>query len=212
MFLVCPQVFHLKLSCIMKTFDDENRSGNPQPPIPEDTVKNIDINEEAELYNNGPESPAERMSNGAVKGAAWLLGIVGIFAVAILVALAVGRHDSPLSIRSEVRQAEALSASQMPFNPQFKSNPALTTTQFIAILVPAGESPTKDATSAVADKNGNASDALKSNSESSIDEDRIEREAREVINGEFGNNPERKMKLGADYAAVQERVNEILHI
>lgn len=34
--------------------------------------------------------------------------------------------------------------------------------------------------------------------------------ARHVIAGEFGNGEERRRRLGADYAAVQERVNEIL--
>lgn len=41
--------------------------------------------------------------------------------------------------------------------------------------------------------------------------DRIEREAREVIHGDYGNNPMRHDRLGADYDAVQARVNQILH-
>lgn len=44
----------------------------------------------------------------------------------------------------------------------------------------------------------------------SADDDRIEREARQVIHGDFGVNPGRKAKLGADYAAVQARVNQLL--
>ena len=34
--------------------------------------------------------------------------------------------------------------------------------------------------------------------------------ARRVISGEFGNGDERKRRLGANYSAVQQRVNEIL--
>lgn len=41
-------------------------------------------------------------------------------------------------------------------------------------------------------------------------DDRIEREAREVISGHYGNDPSRRAALGADYAAVQARVNELL--
>lgn len=41
--------------------------------------------------------------------------------------------------------------------------------------------------------------------------DRIEREARGVIHGDYGNNPMRHDMLGADYDAVQARVNQILH-
>lgn len=38
----------------------------------------------------------------------------------------------------------------------------------------------------------------------------IEEKARAVIRGEYGNGEERKTRLGADYPAVQARVNEIL--
>ena len=51
------------------------------------------------LFGNKPERPAERRSNEAVKGAAWLLGIVAIFAVAILFAWIVGSHTSPIQNR-----------------------------------------------------------------------------------------------------------------
>ena len=46
---------------------------------------------------------------------------------------------------------------------------------------------------------------------SKADMDRIEREAREVIHGDYGNNPGRAQKLGADYDLVQARVNQLLH-
>lgn len=38
----------------------------------------------------------------------------------------------------------------------------------------------------------------------------IEALARAVIRGDYGNGEERKRRLGANYAAVQARVNEIL--
>ena len=41
--------------------------------------------------------------------------------------------------------------------------------------------------------------------------DRIEKEALEVIHGDYGNNPGRAQKLGADYDLVQARVNQLLH-
>ena len=43
----------------------------------------------------------------------------------------------------------------------------------------------------------------------SADDDRIEREARQVIHGALA-HPRPKAKLGADYAAVQARVNQLL--
>lgn len=210
----------------MKTFDDTNRSGNPQPPIPEDPLnENISVKDEATIFDNGPESPGERLSSGAVKGSAWLLGIVGVFAVAILVAWLVGMHDSPLSSRSDARQAAALSAVGTPLDPSLSMRSVQTPTQFVAILIPSGgagvsqnvgkqtsdisgdAASSANASSSVAVTSGTSS----SSSASAADEDRIEKEAREVIQGDFGDNPERKLKLGGDYAAVQERVNEILH-
>lgn len=46
---------------------------------------------------------------------------------------------------------------------------------------------------------------------SKADMDRIEKEALEVIHGDYGNNPGRAQKLGADYQLVQARVNQLLH-
>lgn len=38
----------------------------------------------------------------------------------------------------------------------------------------------------------------------------IETQARQVIKGAYGNNPERRQKLGVDYKAIQKRVNELM--
>lgn len=40
----------------------------------------------------------------------------------------------------------------------------------------------------------------------------IDAEARRVIHGDFGNGAQRKAALGSHYAAVQQRVNELLHV
>lgn len=40
----------------------------------------------------------------------------------------------------------------------------------------------------------------------------IDDEARRVIHGDFGNGAQRKAALGSHYAAVQHRVNELLHV
>lgn len=38
----------------------------------------------------------------------------------------------------------------------------------------------------------------------------IDEQAQQVIKGVYGNNPERRQKLGADYKTVQKRVNELM--
>ncbi|MDE5949100.1 MAG: hypothetical protein K2G86_10070 [Prevotella sp.] len=38
----------------------------------------------------------------------------------------------------------------------------------------------------------------------------VDNQARQVIKGVYGNNPERRQKLGVDYEAIQKRVNELM--
>lgn len=38
----------------------------------------------------------------------------------------------------------------------------------------------------------------------------LDEQAQQVIRGVYGNNPERRQKLGADYQAIQKRVNELM--
>ena len=193
----------------MKTFDDSKKSGSPQP-APEDPIKDLTSMEEAEMYGNGPDAPAERLSNNAVKGGAWLLGIVGVFAVALVVALLVGEHNGPLSSRSEARQEMALSQPQQPLNPGTLA--PQTAYQFVAVLIPSQGAGSGNVAAAQSKASAAASSVTASASATSdVDASRIEREAREVIHGDFGDNPGRREKLGADYAAVQARVNQILN-
>ncbi len=190
----------------MKTFDDINRTGNPQNPESEKFFENINEKDELLLFGNGPERPAERRSNEAVKGAAWLLGIVAIFAVAILFAWIVGSHTSPIQNRGADRQLYSQTQGRETTEAR-----EYTPAQFMAVLIPAGTTKTAPASAASGRNVTKATSESKTSSLSAADEDRIEREAREVIHGDFGDNPGRKAKLGADYAAVQARVNEILH-
>lgn len=191
----------------MKTFDDSKKSGSPQP-APEDPIKDLTSMEEAEMYGNGPDAPTERLSNNAVKGGAWLLGIVGVFAVALVIALLVGEHNGPLSSRSEARQEMALSQPQQPLNPGTLA--PQTAYQFVAVLIPSHGAGAGNV-AAAQPKTSAAASSVTASATSDADASRIEREAREVIHGDFGDNPGRREKLGADYAAVQARVNQILN-
>ncbi len=54
-----------------------------------------------------------------------------------------------------------------------------------------------------------ASDAVQTSDNATAAE--IEDEARKVIHGDYGNGAQRRQALGSHYAAVQHRVNELLH-
>lgn len=206
----------------MKTNDDIKDSGTPQPLLPDYSKEDLSPMDEAEIYDNGPEASAERRSNEAVKGAAWLFGIVAIFAVAILFAWLVGRHSSPIDIRGADRQLYSQTLAKQEKSGLLTTNPAKKANyHFMAVLVPTNSSASIPVGKSSDETDGNSAQTSTSPASSntsastasisSADEDRIEREAREVIHGDFGDNPGRKARLGADYAAVQARVNQILH-
>lgn len=194
----------------MKTHTDSD----PSPKSKDYYEENITPMEEAEVFGNGPETPERRMADGAVKGAAWLGGIFAVFAVAILIAALFGLNPkaskSPASSRTSAQTAY-LSAS--------KSEPKVVAIKsFYIVKENAGDFADK-AKSAVSNSVSNASAATSAiaaqrsdaTGMTKADMDRIEREAREVIHGDYGNNPGRAAKLGSDYSLVQARVNQLLH-
>ena len=180
----------------MKTL--ENTDNTYQDPI--------DVSNENEVLLNERQHEAleEKRANEAVKGAAWLLGIVAVFALAILLTWIIG-SQSPFLDRSLEREAAVLNHHK-PLKAQVSNAAAKTNAQFIA-LITAGS----NEQAAKANTSESVKPMVSTTSSSAVDFDRIEREAREVIHGDYGDNPGRKAKLGADYAAVQARVNEIHH-
>ncbi len=172
-----------------------------------DSIDDLSIEHEALRNEIAHEALEEKHANEAVKGVAWLFGIVAVFALAILITWIIGSQSPFLDLSIE-RQAATL-AHQQPLRGQVSKIPEKTTAQFMAILVPNNGTQTPNTKTAEATTETTANSS--STAMSQADLDRIEREAREVIHGDFGVNPGRKAKLGADYAAVQARVNEILH-
>lgn len=136
------------------------------------------------------------------RGAAFLAGIVGVFGLCVLFAWLVGKHgDGFGNIPSPVAQTvKGIKNVKTPFRSteDFVSHLALVT-----VVQPSAEAVAPEATATASPKSGNASAGIVS--------DRIQQEALEVIHGDYGNNPGRAARLGADYAAVQQRVNQILH-
>lgn len=169
---------------------------HPQKQIEDHYPENSQ--EEVLMFDNGPEKPAESVSNRAVKGSAWLLGIVALFAIAILVAWFVGRGDTPLDGHGD-NTTYAMK----------KVNKKVVVHKVASLSAPQAAAGTSAA--APGSQTSENSSVSATDNSSAAYNDRIEEEAREVIHGDFGNNPGRKAKLGADYAAVQARVNQLLN-
>lgn len=182
-------------------------------PISAQDVYQSDLNpvEDALEYNIGPDSRNEKLSNNAVKGMAWLLGIVGVFAVCILVAWMCNVNESPMA--SRLASSEA--ALKTPVKAAKSSLKTLTSAvkQPVVTVKEAISKISNTTLSTVQPASGKASAAAATVATmTQADKDRIEKEALEVIHGDYGNNPSRAEKLGSDYALVQARVNQLMHI
>ncbi|MBD5301574.1 MAG: hypothetical protein HDS16_01020 [Bacteroides sp.] len=214
----------------MKTQNDPVSSMNTNIHEQEYLENGFSPTEQAMKYDVGPESRAERMSNGAVKGMAWLLGIVGVFALAILIAWMCNINKSPLDsymASSEMAlknptATKPVAANQFKVGALTSSGTAMNTITAQKTTATAATSLQTAATNATEVVSPAAQTSQTANVEattvntqnvelSATDKDRIEQEALEVIHGDFGNNPMRAKKLGADYALVQARVNQLLH-
>lgn len=214
----------------MKTQNDPLSGMNTNIHEQEYLENGFSPTEQAMKYDVGPESRAERMSNGAVKGMAWLLGIVGVFALAILIAWMCNINKSPLdSYMASSEMAlknptvtKPVAANQFKVSALISSETAMNTitaqktTATAATSLQTAATNTTEVVSPAAQTSQTANvEATTVNTQnvelSATDKDRIEQEALEVIHGDFGNNPMRAKKLGADYALVQARVNQLLH-
>ncbi len=218
----------------MKTLNENPSSSNPLPTDKEFYDREFNTDLQAEMFDNGPETESERLGDRAMKGAAWLAGIVGLFALAVVIAAAFDLSPTPspakpYHARTAMQKAyisspgaagkASATAANMKYSAsqsQFASQPV--TLQSITVI---GLEPTNPANAVAKVAASPAKLAAKAStvtpqaapasSMSKADMDRIEREALEVIHGDYGNNPGRAQKLGADYALVQARVNQLLH-
>lgn len=160
----------------------------------------------------------DAVRHNRVRGAAWLLSIFGIFGVCLFLAWLVGKDNGPLSSRGDRFAKESLySPSGLNLGRYSKgmkprASAPQTMLTFVYFEEPAsGVLPGADVRNRVAVPSKLSTSASSSSAGSAnAYDDRIEREAREVLRGDYGNNPGRQKSLGADYSAVQARVNHIL--
>ncbi len=210
----------------MKTLNDNPSSGNPLPTDKEFYEQDFNTTLQAEMFDNGPETEDERLGDRALKGAAWLAGIVGLFALAIVIAAAFDLSPTPSPAKPHsqnyvAKQAYISSPSSSytaSYNEKYANDFAKFNSEPVVLksITIIAQKPTP-AVANVTPKAAPAPTAVvpakaaTATSMSKADMDRIEKEALEVIHGDYGNNPGRAQKLGPDYAAVQARVNQLLH-
>lgn len=182
---------------------------------------------QAEMFDNGPETEGERVGDHAMKGAAWLAGIVGLFALAVVIAAAFDLSPTPspakqssgryatqkayISAPASAGQSAASNSQYAASQAQFGSQPVMLQSITVIGLEPSNPANAAAKVSAQPAKLAAKAPAASATQMSKADMDRIEREALEVIHGDYGNNPGRAQKLGADYKLVQARVNQLLH-
>lgn len=211
----------------MKTLNENPSSSNPLPTDKEFYDQEFNTKLEAEMFDNGPETEGERVSDRAMKGAAWLAGIVGLFALAVVIAAAFDLSPTPSPAKQQSPHYAAMQANIG--TPGSYSGSAASKAGFAAYQAKFGNKPVvlksitvygiepsnpANAAAKVAAKPAKLAAKAQASAPaqmSKADMDRIEKEALEVIHGDYGNNPGRAQKLGADYQLVQARVNQLLH-
>ncbi len=160
----------------------------------------------------------DAVRHNRVRGAAWLLSIFGIFGVCLFLAWLVGKDNGPLSshgdrfAKESMYSPSALHLGRYSKGTKQRGSAPQTMLTFVYFEEPASVSlPGADVRNKVAVPSKlSASAASASAGSTNAYDDRIEREAREVLRGDYGNNPGRQKSLGSDYSAVQARVNQIL--
>ena len=211
----------------MKTLNENPSSSNPLPTDKEFYDREFNTDLQAEMFDNGPETEGERLGDRAMKGAAWLAGIVGLFALAVVIAAAFDLSPTPspanpthartamqkayISAPASAGNAAAANSNFAASQAQFGSQPVVLKSITVIGLEPSNPANAAAKISAAPAKLASKASAPSATQMSKADMDRIEREALEVIHGDYGNNPGRAQKLGADYQLVQARVNQLLH-
>lgn len=175
----------------MKTYEDKDYDGMVKE-IPdyadESREAKMAAAAEAERIEREFQEEAEAKRRKSQRTTSWVLGIVGVLCVGFIIAWIIGWNND--------RRAENMASVRFvqPVKMVYVKTVAADANGKIQ-MVPGSSSVAK---------------SVASTSGSSNYQSRIEREAREVIHGDYGVNPGRKAMLGADYAAVQARVNQLL--
>ncbi len=207
----------------MKTLNENNPSGNPLPTDKEFYDQDFNTKVQSEMFDNGPESLDEELGDNAVKGAAWLAAIVGVFALAILICAAFNLSptpspDKPHPVKTAMQKtfisSPTNSTNTIAPNGNYSAGFSNSNNQPVilkSITIIAQEPAQATAANIKASAPAATSIPTQAPSMSKAYQDRIEKEALEVIHGDYGNNPGRAEKLGPDYAAVQARVNQLMH-
>ncbi|MDE6742153.1 MAG: hypothetical protein K2J58_07465 [Muribaculaceae bacterium] len=212
----------------MKTLNENPSSSNPMPTDKEFYDQEFNTDLQAEMFDNGPETEGERLGDRAMKGAAWLAGIVGLFALAVVIAAAFDLSPTPSPAKATKTRTTALrtnigtpGSSATDYSSSYASTQPIVLKSITVIAqepakfaqnaASAGASATTKTAEKAVSAATPADKASAATGMSKADLDRIEREALEVIHGDYGNNPGRAKKLGADYDLVQARVNQLLH-
>lgn len=197
-------------------------------------MDNVELKRKVSLKRKGGYSvPPQSSKPKKPKWWIWLLPIILIGAIIWFVKSGSTNSEQNMLAESEVEQTHSVTADEAPVSASVTISEETTSTQpehtQASTGKPAGtpdenksasdnadrvatqEVPVKN--SGVTSTNGVSNQARTTSqsaaSTTNLSQDGLEGKAWEVIKGSFGNGEERKQKLGSDYAAIQQKVNEL---
>ncbi|MDE6078888.1 MAG: hypothetical protein K2G35_02360 [Duncaniella sp.] len=189
----------------MKQFD-LNKSSNRDFNLSKGGKRHFDLTKDEQVTPPAPEPTPEPEPDG--KGSNWLLLIVGVVLIAALVWWIVPKGSDKEDAIAEEVHTEVISGAEETSIDEGVIDITASADSIVAQEEPEGDienqSEMSESTSAKPEPVKQTASNVAATSAATGD---VEEEALKVIRGEYGNGAVRRNNLGANYEAIQRRVN-----
>jgi len=188
---------------------DSNNKGLNLSKSEESTKAGLNLSKE-KLQTESSSTMSENQNNDKKKSPLMLIVIIAVIGMGIFWFINSSKNENQAA--PVVNEAPAVSNDSV--TPQAEvATDTVQTEQPIATISSTQEAPTNaepvNSTNSNTKINNNSSVSKNNGSSNSSNQGTIEEKAKQVLDGVFGNGTDRKNALGAEYDAIQAKVNEM---
>lgn len=212
----------------LKKDDDDLPSAPSQPTtkdkpeVPHTAVKSTALSASQSIPSHGKTSDSSSTSTTSTNNNEgnsknkWVWIVLIIIALAVLAYFLMPQSEQAQTEPTPTEKVDGDTTVTIPTDSTHQdsvataSNPTETTSAGFAPEASATTEPTPEETVAAQRESKTSVPNTSVNTAATTSTGSIEDQAQQVIRGVYGNNPERRHKLGADYKAIQKRVNELM--